>query len=63
MSALDSKIGVLVISHGSRNKDWVLMVDESICKLNIPAGTPLDTSFLEAVEGREIQDGIHALEQ
>ncbi len=63
MSALDSKIGVLVISHGSRNKDWVLMVDESICKLNIPAGTPLDSSFLEAVEGREIQDGIHALEQ
>ncbi len=55
--------GVLVISHGSRNPEWVLTVDESICKLNIPSGMPLDSSFLEAVEGREIQDGIDALEQ
>ena len=55
--------GILVISHGSRNPEWVLMVDESICKLNIPQHIPLDSSFLEAVEGRTIQDGINQLEQ
>jgi sirohydrochlorin ferrochelatase len=56
------KWGVLVISHGSRNPDWVWMVDESICKLQLPEGTPLDSSFLEAVAHREIQDGIDTLE-
>lgn len=52
-----------MISHGSRNPDWVWTVDESICKLNIPEGMPLDSSFLEAVEGRAIQDGLHSLEE
>jgi sirohydrochlorin ferrochelatase len=56
------KYGVLVISHGSRNAEWVRLVDEAVADVAIPAQIPIESSFLEIVEGRLIQDGIDRLE-
>ncbi|WP_314002446.1 CbiX/SirB N-terminal domain-containing protein [uncultured Paenibacillus sp.] len=56
------KPGVLVISHGSRDADWVALVDEAVDSVRRPAGMPVVSSFLEIVEGRLIQDGVDALE-
>jgi sirohydrochlorin ferrochelatase len=56
-------IGVLVISHGSRNRDWVRLVDEAIAPLRAFFPYPVYSSFLEIVEGRLIQDGIDELER
>lgn len=56
------KYGVLVISHGSREPDWVQLVDEAVAQAAIPAGVPVFSSYLELVEGRLIQDGIDRLE-
>ncbi|MBP1995807.1 sirohydrochlorin chelatase [Paenibacillus eucommiae] len=56
------KFGVLVISHGSRDSDWVKLVDEAICAVPMPIGVPVAASYLELVEGRLIQDGINTLE-
>ena len=56
------KYGVLVISHGSREQDWVELVDEAVAQAAIPAGIPVFSSYLELVEGRLIQDGIDCLE-
>lgn len=59
------KYGVLVISHGSRSAEWVRLVDESVSLLQkrLPDTLPVESSFLEIVEGRLIQDGIHRLER
>ncbi|SDW70934.1 Sirohydrochlorin ferrochelatase [Paenibacillus sp. CF384] len=72
------KPGVLVISHGSREADWVKLVDEAVGAVHKslkpfgaavresnpkPIGTvPVVSAFLEIVEGRLIQDGIDQLE-
>ncbi|MCI3922835.1 cobalamin biosynthesis protein CbiX [Paenibacillus sp. TRM 82003] len=56
-------IGILVISHGSRNVDWVRLVDEAVEPLRSALDAPVFSSFLELVEGRLIQDGIDALER
>lgn len=56
------KYGVLVISHGSREADWVTLVDEAVAEVRVPEGVSIYSSFLEIVEGRLIQDGIDALE-
>lgn len=56
------KYGILVISHGSRNGDWVRLVDEAVEAVHVPEGIPVYSSFLEIVEGRLIQDGITHLE-
>lgn len=56
------KPGVLIISHGSADSSWIQLVDESASKLKLPAGIPVEASFLEIVEGRLIQDGIDHLE-
>jgi sirohydrochlorin ferrochelatase len=55
-------VGVLVISHGSRNDDWVRLVDEAVAPLRASLPYPVNSSFLEIVEGRLIQDGIDELE-
>lgn len=52
--------GVLVISHGSRDTRWVQYVDEAVAQM--PLSVPVESSFLEIVEGRLIQDGIDRLE-
>lgn len=56
------KQGLLVISHGSRDRNWVKLVDEAIAEAEWPDGVPVASSFLECVPGRDIQAGIDALE-
>ncbi|WP_248928672.1 sirohydrochlorin chelatase [Paenibacillus hamazuiensis] len=56
------QFGVLVISHGSRSREWVRLVDEAVADVRLPEGVPVFSSFLEIVEGRLIQDGIVTLE-
>ncbi|EFM10724.1 cobalamin (vitamin B12) biosynthesis CbiX protein [Paenibacillus curdlanolyticus YK9] len=74
------KLGILVISHGSREAGWVQLVDASVAEAaelasreaagSSKAGTGanvaapdivFESSFLEIVEGRLIQDGIDRL--
>lgn len=55
--------GVLMISHGSRDKAWVSIVEEAVSQLSLREDLPVAVSFLELVEGRLIQDGIDRLEQ
>lgn len=57
-----NKYGVLVISHGSRDEDWVRLVDDAVSAVSLPGGIPVYASYLELVEGRLIQDGIYSLE-
>ncbi|WP_336788924.1 sirohydrochlorin chelatase [Paenibacillus sp. MMO-177] len=59
------KPGILVISHGSREAEWVRLVDQAVAAAAASPhvqGVPVYSSFLEIVEGRLIQDGIDALE-
>ncbi|MCD1261326.1 cobalamin biosynthesis protein CbiX [Paenibacillus athensensis] len=56
------KFGVLVIGHGSRDADWVRLVDEAVAGVKLPPDMPIVASYLELVEGRLIQDGIWNLE-
>ncbi|MFC3749512.1 sirohydrochlorin chelatase [Paenibacillus sp. GCM10012306] len=51
-----------MISHGSRDDAWVSIVDEAVNGISLREDLPVAVSFLELVEGRLIQDGIHALE-
>lgn len=58
--------GILVISHGSREAEWVQLVDNAVANAAASpqlAGIPVFSSFLEIVEGRLIQDGIDELER
>ncbi|MWC31091.1 CbiX/SirB N-terminal domain-containing protein [Paenibacillus sp. MMS18-CY102] len=75
------RLGILVISHGSREAEWVQLVDESVAEAaeltsreaanslkKAEAGSNglapeigFESSFLEIVEGRLIQDGIDRL--
>ncbi|RCW51909.1 sirohydrochlorin chelatase [Paenibacillus prosopidis] len=60
------KPGILVISHGSREPEWVQLVDDAVAAAAASprlSGVPVVSSFLEIVEGRLIQDGIDTLEQ
>ncbi|MFS1514202.1 sirohydrochlorin chelatase [Chengkuizengella sp. SCS-71B] len=54
--------GLLVISHGSRNEKWVHLVDQAVDEVQLPNSIPKESSFLELVENRLIQDGIYRLE-
>lgn len=54
--------GVLVISHGSREEDWVKLVDGAVAQATLPDSVPIVSAYLEIVEGRLIQDGIDQLE-
>jgi sirohydrochlorin ferrochelatase len=54
--------GVLVISHGSRDADWVMLVDDAVSAVSLPSEVPVYAAYLEIVEGRLIQDGITHLE-
>jgi sirohydrochlorin ferrochelatase len=58
------KPGLLVISHGSREAGWVALVDETVeaSRRELSCELPIETAFLELVEGRLIQDGIDRLE-
>ncbi|MDQ0195751.1 sirohydrochlorin chelatase [Paenibacillus wynnii] len=56
------KPGILIISHGSRDTAWVMIVEEAVSGLSLREEIPVAISFLELVEGRLIQDGIDELE-
>jgi sirohydrochlorin cobaltochelatase len=53
--------GVLVISHGSRDANWVWGIDELIGQLDI--ALPVEVAFLGMVEERTIEKGIQRLEE
>jgi sirohydrochlorin cobaltochelatase len=55
--------GILVVSHGSREENWIKLVDEAVNAAAIDAKVPVVSSFLEIVAGRLIQDGIDELER
>jgi sirohydrochlorin ferrochelatase len=60
------KLGVLVISHGSRDAQWVKLVREAVADVDTSGfhtHVPIECAFLELVDGYLIQDGIHRLEQ
>lgn len=60
------KPGILVISHGSRETEWVQLVDNAVAAAAVSprlSGVPIMSSFLEIIEGRLIQDGIDDLEK
>lgn len=56
------KHGILVISHGSRSSEWVELVETAVAGARFPKHIPVFCSYLELVEGKLIQDGIHYLE-
>ncbi|SEP01440.1 CbiX protein [Paenibacillus sp. OV219] len=53
-----------MVSHGSREADWVRLVDDAVsaCADLMGSEVPVVSAFLELVEGRLIQDGVHVLE-
>ncbi|WP_438431403.1 sirohydrochlorin chelatase [Gorillibacterium sp. sgz500922] len=55
--------GVLIVSHGSRDPEWVRLVDLAAAGVPFLEGTPVSCCFLEQVPGRLIADGIRELEQ
>ncbi|ADU29153.1 sirohydrochlorin chelatase [Evansella cellulosilytica] len=55
------KKGVLILAHGSRDKKWVQLIDESVD--NIKTDVPVTIGYLELIEGRSIADGVRRLEQ
>lgn len=59
------KYGVLVISHGSRDGDWVQLVRDACAYLRLPSDVevPVECAFLELVDGYLIQDGVSRLER
>lgn len=74
---MNTKYGILVISHGSREQTWVKAVDEAVeaarqkwlehaldeAEREKRSAIPVYASYLELVDGHLIQDGIDALEQ
>lgn len=55
--------GVLVIAHGSRDENWVQLVDAALQRLRtIFPGVPVTAGYLELVDGRLIPDGVRWLE-
>lgn len=54
------KRGVLVIAHGSSDRDWVQLVDEAVSQV-VFVDAPIVTSFLELAPDRSIADGIETL--
>lgn len=57
------KPGILVISHGSHEPEWVNLVDTAVYNAAEGLEAPVVSSFLEIVHGRLIQDGIDELEK
>ena len=53
--------GVLIIAHGSRNPKWNHLVE--LVVRNIRSTLPIRVSYLDFVEGKQIEDGIRDLER
>ncbi len=58
-----SKPGILIISHGSPESEWMHWIDEAVAGTSFPAQLPVYSSYLDNVPGRLIQDGIDELER
>ncbi len=58
-----SKPGILIISHGSPESEWMHWIDEAVECTAFPADMPVYSSYLDNVPGRLIQDGIDELER
>jgi sirohydrochlorin ferrochelatase len=58
------KPGILVISHGSREREWVSRIDETVesAQAAFNGLVPVVGAFLELVEDRLIPDGLRQLE-
>lgn len=57
------KPGILIISHGSPEPEWMRWIDEAVEQTTFPADMPVYSSYLDNVPGRLIQDGIDELER
>lgn len=57
------KPGIVVVSHGSKEKEWVELVDTAVANAARDLDIPVVSAFLEIVEGRLIQDGIDEAER
>lgn len=55
-----NNIGILVISHGSRDLGWVDMIEHAV--IQAKTAYPTETAFLELVAGKSIEDGVRKLE-
>lgn len=55
------KQGVIVIAHGSRQKEWNSLVREMVEQIDMKC--PVEVAFLGMVEGSSIVDGIQKLER
>lgn len=60
--------GVLIISHGSPSEGWVELVDQATAQVHfdqerLAMDLPVESVFLELVEGRLIADGLRRLKQ
>ncbi len=58
-----NKPGILIISHGSPESEWMRWIDEAVEQTIFPADMPVYSSYLDNVPGRLIQDGIDELER
>lgn len=52
--------GVLIIAHGSKDREWVGMIEQAVKAAELDL--PYVTGFLELVPGKSIKDGIRGLE-
>ncbi|MBU9722575.1 cobalamin biosynthesis protein CbiX [Bacillus alkalicola] len=58
---MNKKTGVLVIAHGSRNQEWIKLIENAVNA--IETSVPVTIGYLELVEGRSIADGVRYLEK
>jgi len=56
-------LAALVVAHGSKDREWVRRVDETVGAAAEALPIPVEAAFLELVPGRLIQDGIDRLER
>lgn len=57
----DTDTAVLVIAHGSPDREWLTLVEDTVRETDIPL--PIRVSYLGGVPGREIADELGRLEQ
>lgn len=53
--------GVLLIAHGSRDRNWVDLIEN--LSNEVQSNLPIVTGYLELVQGKSIADGIKKLEE
>lgn len=56
------KKAVLIIAHGSSNKEWIEKVDNQVAIAKVNTRLPIFVSFLENANGRELHDAVSNLD-